>query len=47
MVRARALADAAGKDRLERAMLKFVGWTAGIIFLIGLLVVIGVFKLIF
>jgi hypothetical protein len=28
-------------------MLKFIGGTAGIIFLIGLIVVIGLFKLVF
>ncbi|TLX57459.1 hypothetical protein DN824_05310 [Stutzerimonas nosocomialis] len=28
-------------------MLKFIGGTAGIIFIIGLIVVIGIFKLIF
>jgi len=28
-------------------MLKFIGWTVLIIFLIGLLVVLGVFKAIF
>lgn len=31
----------------ETKMMKFVGWTLGIIFVIGLLVVLGVFKLIF
>jgi hypothetical protein len=29
------------------SMLKFIGGTAGIIFIIGLIVVIGLFKLIF
>jgi hypothetical protein len=36
--------DAIGK---EAVMLKFLGTTMGIIFLIGLLVVIGLFALIF
>jgi hypothetical protein len=36
--------DGIGK---EAVMLKFLGTTAGIIFLIGLLVVIGLFALIF
>lgn len=31
----------------ENTMLKFIGGTAGIIFIIGLIVVIGIFKLIF
>ncbi|MEO5574074.1 MAG: hypothetical protein ABIR48_06280 [Gammaproteobacteria bacterium] len=31
----------------EIEMMKFVGWAVGIIFIIGLLVVFGVFKLIF
>jgi hypothetical protein len=34
-------------DQGDRVMLKFLGTTAGIIFLIGLLVVIGLFALIF
>ena len=32
---------------MEAAMLKLLGGTVGIIFLIGLLVVIGIFALIF
>ncbi|MHA6480149.1 MULTISPECIES: hypothetical protein [Stutzerimonas] len=28
-------------------MLKFIGGTAGVIFIIGLIVVIGIFKLLF
>lgn len=35
-----------GQNR-SRTMLKFLGSTIGIIFLIGLLVVIGIFSLIF
>ena len=31
----------------ENSMLKFIGGTAGIIFIIGLIVVIGIFKLLF
>ncbi|MCQ4243839.1 hypothetical protein [Stutzerimonas decontaminans] len=31
----------------ESSMLKFIGGTAGIIFIIGLIVVIGIFKLLF
>ncbi len=31
----------------EVPMLKFIGGTAGIIFIIGLIVVIGLFKLVF
>lgn len=31
----------------ENGMLKFIGGTAGIIFIIGLIVVIGIFKLLF
>jgi len=31
----------------EHGMLKFIGGTAGIIFIIGLIVVIGIFKLLF
>jgi len=31
----------------EVTMLKFIGGTAGIIFIIGLIVVIGLFKLVF
>ncbi len=32
---------------MENGMLKFIGGTAGIIFIIGLIVVIGLFKLVF
>lgn len=32
---------------MERKMLKFLGGTVGIIFLIGLIVVIALFKLVF
>lgn len=32
---------------MEAAMLKILGWIVGIVFLIGLLVVFGVFDLIF
>ncbi|MGQ9371201.1 hypothetical protein [Azospirillum sp. ST 5-10] len=35
-----------GEDQ-ENIMLKFIGGTVGVIFLIGLLVVIGIFALIF
>ncbi|MCQ4326798.1 hypothetical protein NAV26_17695 [Pseudomonas stutzeri] len=31
----------------ESSMLKFIGGTAGVIFIIGLIVVIGIFKLLF
>lgn len=31
----------------EYGMLKFIGGTAGVIFIIGLIVVIGIFKLLF
>ncbi|CAM5584365.1 hypothetical protein [Stutzerimonas degradans] len=34
-------------DRRRYGMLKFIGGTAGIIFIIGLIVVIGLFKLVF
>lgn len=33
--------------KMEGSMLKFIGWTVFIIFLIGLLVVTGVLKMIF
>ena len=36
-----------GQQKGERHMLKFIGGTIGIIFLIGLLVVIGLLALIF
>lgn len=32
---------------MEYFMLKFIGGTAGVIFIIGLIVVIGILKLIF
>ncbi len=35
------------KNTGEHGMLKFIGGTAGIIFIIGLIVVIGIFKLLF
>jgi hypothetical protein len=48
MARQPGVADAPShRNPSETSMFKFVGWTAGIIFLIGLLVVVGVFKLIF
>ncbi|WP_139346395.1 hypothetical protein [Pseudomonas sp. FIP_A4] len=34
-------------DKRRYGMLKFIGGTAGIIFIIGLIVVIGLFKLVF
>ncbi|WP_277374792.1 hypothetical protein [Pseudomonas sp. AA-38] len=34
-------------DKKEHPMLKFLGSTVGIIFIIGLIVVIGLFKLLF
>jgi hypothetical protein len=34
-------------DKQEASMLKFIGWAILIIFIIGLLVVIGIFDLIF
>ncbi|MHB1370029.1 MAG: small membrane protein YohP [Pseudomonadaceae bacterium] len=34
-------------DKRSYGMLKFIGGTAGIIFIIGLIVVIGLFKLVF
>ena len=36
-----------GRYVLEAFMLKVIGWIVGIIFLIGLLVVFGIFDLIF
>jgi hypothetical protein len=36
-----------GRQVLEAAMVKVIGWVVGIIFLIGLLVVFGIFDLIF
>jgi hypothetical protein len=36
-----------GRYVLEVSMLKVIGWIVGIIFLIGLLVVFGIFDLIF
>lgn len=36
-----------GPNSVERKMLKFIGGTIGIIFIIGLIVVIGILKLIF
>jgi hypothetical protein len=36
-----------GRQNEENPMLKFLGGTIGVIFLIGLLVVIGLFALIF
>ncbi|MEX0759166.1 MAG: hypothetical protein WD100_06265 [Tistlia sp.] len=41
------LPETAAEPQTERRMLKFLGGTIGIIFLIGLLVVIGFFALIF
>jgi hypothetical protein len=35
------------RDVWKAAMLKVIGWIVGIIFLIGLLVVFGIFDLIF
>ena len=43
----RRVAERASKRRRERQMLKILGGTVGIIFLIGLLVVIGILSLIF
>ena len=38
---------ATGTSRVGGHMLKILGWVVGIIFLVGLLVVFGVFDLIF
>lgn len=38
---------AASRNRAEDAMLKILGWAVAIIFVVGLLVVFGVFDLIF
>lgn len=44
---AAALRTSVGKRTREQQMLKILGGTVGIIFLIGLLVVIGILSLIF
>ncbi len=48
----RTLAGAGGSEQRQRQsrrtlMLKFIGGTAGVIFIIGLIVVIALFKLLF